>query len=39
MELLVILFIYKLYAHINTFKQIEEKHGRLEIKLTRVIEK
>ena len=33
MELLVILFLYKLYAHINR----EEKYGQLEIKLTRII--
>ena len=39
MELLVILFLYKLYAHINIFKNIEEKYEQLEIKLTRNIQK
>ena len=39
MELLVILFLYKLYAHINIFKHIEEKYGQSEIKLARIIQK
>ena len=39
MELLVILLLYKLYAHINIFKQIEEKYEQLEIKLTEIIQK
>ena len=39
MELLVILFLYKLYAHINIFKHIEEKYAQSEIKLTRTIQK
>ena len=39
MELLVILFLYKLYAPINIFKHIKEKYGQLEIKLTRIIQK
>ena len=38
MELLVILFLYKLYAHINIFKHIEEKYGQSEIKLTGIIQ-
>ena len=33
MELLVILFLYNFYAHINIFKHIEEKYGQSEIKL------
>ena len=37
MELLVILFLYKLYAHINNCKHIEGKYyGQSEIKLTRM---
>ena len=39
MELLVILFLYKLYPHINIFKHIGEKYGQSEIKLTRIIKK
>ena len=39
MQLLVILFLYKLYAHINIFKHIEEKYEQLKIKLTRIIQK
>ena len=39
MELFVILFLYKLYVHINIFKHIEEKYGQSEIKLTRTIQK
>ena len=36
MELLVILFLYKLYAHINNCKHIAPKYGQSEIKLTRM---
>ena len=39
MELLIILFLYKLYPHINIFKYIKEKYGQSEIKLTRIIQK
>ena len=39
MELLVVLFLYKLYAHINIFKHIKEKYGQSEIKLARIIQK
>ena len=39
MELIVISFLYKLYAHVNIFKHNEEKYGKLEIKLKRIIQK
>ena len=39
MELLVILFLYKLYDHINIFKHIKEKYVQSEIKITRIIQK
>ena len=39
MKLLVILFLLRLYARINIFRQIEEKYGQKEIKLARVIQK
>ena len=39
MKLLVILFLLKLYAHLNIFKHIEEKYGQKEIKLARIIQK
>ena len=39
MELLVILFLHKLYPHMNIFKHIREKYGQSEIKLTRIIQK
>ena len=39
MNLLVMLFLLKLYARVNIFKHIEEKYGQKEIKLARVIRK
>ena len=38
MELLVILFFYKLYDHINIFKHIKE-YVQSEIKMSRIIQK
>ena len=39
MELLVILFLYKLYDHFNISKYIKEKYVQSEIKITRIIQK
>ena len=39
MELLVILFLCKLYDHFNIFKYIKEKYVQSEIKITRIIQK
>ena len=39
MKLLIILFILKLYAHVNIFKYVEEKYGQDNTKLARTIEK
>ena len=38
-KLLVILFIIKLYAHINIFKLIQKKHGQDVFKNVRLYEK
>ena len=38
MKLLVILFSVRLYARINIFKLIQEKYGRIGIKVARSIE-
>ena len=39
MKLFVILFLLKVYARINIFKQIEKKYGQNEAKLARVMQK
>ena len=38
-KLLVILFLLKLYPHISIFNYIDTKHGQIEIKFARVIQK